>query len=148
MTGLNHAATGALVAVAVKQPALALPLALFAHFAIDAIPHWRYGVTGKLRKIIMRGDLVLSLALLTALALLLATPGWLVIACGLLCMAPDAMWLPEILQGKPPIIHQSTIIGYLRRFHRKAGWKELTNGYYMELVWFAMTLSLILKIGR
>ena len=119
MTGLNHAATGALVAVAVKQPALALPLALFTHFAIDAIPHWDYRLTGRLRKIVMRTDLFLSLALLTTLAFVLTTPGWLVILCGLLCMAPDAMWLPELLQGKPPVVHKSTLVGYLRQFHRK-----------------------------
>lgn len=148
MTGLNHAATGALVAVAVKQPALALPLALLSHFAIDAIPHWKYGVRGKLRKIIMRTDLVLSLALLVILALVLTTPGWLIIACGLLCMAPDAMWLPELLQGKPPVIHKSTMIGYMRRFHRTVQWQEFNNGLYVEAIWFGAVLTLILKIGR
>jgi hypothetical protein len=148
MTGLNHAAIGALVAVAVKQPAVALPLALSAHFAVDAIPHWSYKITDKLRKIIMRTDLVLSLTLLTTLAVVLTAPGWLVIACGLLCMAPDAMWLPEILQGKPPVIHKSTLVGYMRQFHRKIQWKEFANGLYLEAIWFAMVLALILKIGR
>jgi hypothetical protein len=148
MTGLNHAATGALVAVAVKQPAWALLLALLAHFVVDAIPHWRYGVTGTLRKIIMRADLILSLTLLAVLALVLTTPAWLVVACGLLCMAPDAMWLPEILQGKPPVIHKSTFIGYLRLFHRKVQWKEFSEGLYVEAVWFGAILTLILKMGR
>jgi hypothetical protein len=148
MTGLNHAATGALVAVAVRQPVLALPLALAAHFAVDAIPHWNYAVIGRLREVIMRADLVLSLALLVALALVLASPGWLVVACGLLCMAPDAMWLPEILQGKPPVIHRSTMVGRMREFHRKVQWQEFANGLYVEAVWFGVVITLILKIGR
>ena len=148
MTGLNHAATGALVAVAVKQPTLALPLALVTHFAIDAIPHWNYKLTGRLRKIVMRSDLILSLGLLITLALVLSGPSWLVIACGLLCIAPDAMWLPEILHGKPPVIHKSTLVGHMRQLHRKVQWKEFAPGLYVEAVWFAVVLGFILKIGR
>ena len=43
MTASNHAATGALVAVAVSQPYIAVPLALAAHFAMDGIPHFGLG---------------------------------------------------------------------------------------------------------
>jgi len=148
MTGLNHAATGALVAVAVKQPVLALPLALFAHFAIDAIPHWNYRLTGRLRQIVMRADLLASSVLLGILAVTLNVSGWLVIACGLLCMAPDAMWLPGILHGKPAITNQQNLIGRIRWVHKKIQWKEFAGGLYVEAIWFAAVLTLILKIGR
>ncbi|MGA3150452.1 MAG: hypothetical protein ABSD10_02475 [Candidatus Saccharimonadales bacterium] len=148
MTGLNHAATGALVAVVIKQPELALPLALLAHFAIDAIPHWDYGLTGLARKIAMGSDLSLSIILLIILAIVLVIPGWLVITCGLLCMAPDVMWLPEILQGKPPKIYQSGLLGQLRRYHKTIQRVELPRGLYVEMVWFAIALAFILVIGR
>lgn len=148
MTGLNHAATGALVAVAVKQPALALPLAFLAHFAVDAVPHWNYGVRGRLRRVIMSIDLLGSASLLVVLALILTTPAWLVIACGFLCILPDAFWLPEILYGKPPVIHKYTLIGSVREFHRKIQWSETSRGLIFEVLWFGGVLALILLVGH
>ncbi len=40
MTGFNHAVTGALIAGAVGNPFLAIPLAFASHFVLDAIPHF------------------------------------------------------------------------------------------------------------
>jgi hypothetical protein len=40
MTGFNHGMTGAAIALAVKQPALAVPLAFLSHFVTDMIPHF------------------------------------------------------------------------------------------------------------
>ena len=41
----NHMVTGAVIALVVKQPALALPLAFLSHFVLDALPH--YGERGE-----------------------------------------------------------------------------------------------------
>lgn len=47
MTSTNHALTGAVIALAVKQPALAIPLAFGSHFIVDMIPHYNpNGVKG------------------------------------------------------------------------------------------------------
>ncbi|MFZ1324307.1 MAG: hypothetical protein WAQ57_04090 [Candidatus Saccharimonadales bacterium] len=40
MHTVNHAAAGAGIALAVRQPLLALPLALASHFVLDALPHY------------------------------------------------------------------------------------------------------------
>src|SRR5438270_5495542 len=48
MTATNHAITGAAIALAVKKPELAIPLAFISHFALDAIPH--YNPPGAIRE--------------------------------------------------------------------------------------------------
>jgi hypothetical protein len=40
MTGFNHGMAGAVIALTVKQPVLAVPLAFLSHFATDMIPHF------------------------------------------------------------------------------------------------------------
>lgn len=40
MIATNHALTGAAIAVVIKQPILAIPLAFVSHFICDAIPHF------------------------------------------------------------------------------------------------------------
>ena len=44
MTGFNHGMTGAVIALTVKKPELAIPLSFLSHFAQDAIPH--FGIPG------------------------------------------------------------------------------------------------------
>lgn len=40
MTELPHTVVGAAIAVKVGNPALAIPLALLSHFALEFVPHW------------------------------------------------------------------------------------------------------------
>lgn len=71
MIELPHAALGAVIAYKIGNPALALPLALASHFALDFIPHWnphlnremeKYGHITKKTKWVIVTDVVLSLA--------------------------------------------------------------------------------------
>ncbi|MBI2588950.1 hypothetical protein HYW35_01970 [Candidatus Saccharibacteria bacterium] len=150
MTGINHAITGALVAVAVKQPALALPMAFLSHFVIDAIPHYDHkDLLGRRRlyKIVLVLDAILSLGLLVVLVMILKQPPWIIISCGLLGILPDAMWLPTILQGRLPRINKATLLGQLRQFHKTIQWSEGRRGLYVEIMWFMAMLILVLYIG-
>ena len=44
MTTTAHALTGAAIAVVIKKPKLAIPLAFLSHFACDALPHFGIGM--------------------------------------------------------------------------------------------------------
>ncbi|OGY07801.1 MAG: hypothetical protein A2782_01515 [Candidatus Blackburnbacteria bacterium RIFCSPHIGHO2_01_FULL_43_15b] len=70
MVELPHAVVGAAIAYKIGNPALALPLSLLSHFALDLLPHWNphlnremkeYGhITKRTQKVII-SDVVLSL---------------------------------------------------------------------------------------
>lgn len=149
MTGLNHAVTGALVAVVVKEPLIALPVALLSHFVIDSLPHWDYAVPNHpaIRRLVIGSDMMLSLLLIVALALVAGDKAWLVLACGFLAILPDSMWLPYILYGKPSLTDKNTPLNLLRRFHFKIQWSESPAGIFVEMAWFAAMLGLFLTIA-
>jgi hypothetical protein len=151
MTGLNHAATGALVAAAINKPALALPAALLSHFAADAIPHWNYVLKPYIarRQLVMLADLALSLALLLILGLSVDATPWLIIAGGLLGILPDTMWLRYFITGRPSI-HGSPkrLINRLRQFHRWIQWSETNWGLIVEAVWFCLMIVSIYRINH
>lgn len=141
MTGINHAITGAVVAAAIKRPELALPAALASHFVVDMIPHWNYRVPGNLRtkNVVMLADLCLSLLLLFMLSLsAYHVSAWVVLAGGLLAVAPDFMWLPYFLTGKASKMHKKTPLHLSRRFHMKIQWSETDQGIYVEMIWFVV----------
>ena len=149
MTGLNHAATGALVAAAFNKPLISLPAALLSHFVVDAIPHWNYnvpgGVGGRIR--VMIADLFLSLTLLLLLALSVGATGWLIVAGGLLGIAPDTMWLRFFLTGKPAIHgNRKSLINRIREFHSWIQWSETSKGLLVEIAWLPIVIWLIYQI--
>jgi hypothetical protein len=150
MTGLNHAATGALVAAAIDKPILALPAALLSHFVVDAIPHWNYQLSGGVRdrQKVMIIDLVLSLALLVALATTVQATPWVIIVGGLLAILPDTMWLRYFLTGRPAITGSpKRFINKLRRFHMWIQWSETPRaGLIVEAIWFPIMIYLIYQI--
>jgi hypothetical protein len=150
MTGINHAVTGALVAVAIKQPAVALPLAFLSHFAIDSLPHWNYWVPGqrRFRKWVIFSDMLLSLALIAAIAFsLVGVDWWVVLLGGLLAISPDLMWLPYLIIGKPAPADTDSALHRLRRFHLRIQWSETIPGLLVEFFWLAFMLFLIFKMA-
>lgn len=40
MTAASHAVIGTIIAAKIGNPALAIPIAIVSHIALDAIPHW------------------------------------------------------------------------------------------------------------
>lgn len=146
MTGLNHAVTGAFVATVVKEPIIAFPAALASHFLIDALPHWDYKISGgqKRKQFVMAADLFFALLLLAIISYLLAEQWWLVFFGGVVAIAPDAMWLPNIVTGQPIKAKGSDIFSQVRRFHMRIQWSESKNGLFFEIFWFVLTLTLLL----
>jgi hypothetical protein len=147
MTGLNHAVTGALVAVAIDKPILALPAAFLSHFAADFILHWDYKLKPVYRELVIIMDLTLSLSLLLVLSIIFDDSKRLIIAGGLLGILPDAMWLPHIIRGEQSPMNGKSILHKVRLFHHKIQ-HELAIGAVVEAVWFIAAVVLIFQVGE
>ena len=148
MTATNHAVTGALVAVAIKQPAIALPAAFFSHFVIDAIPHWDYKLEHRYKQLALTIDLTIALSILLFLSVTVTASQSLIIAGGLLGILPDFIWAPYLITGKPSRVDKKTPLHLTRRFHFWVQWSETRNGIYFEIFWFVLMLTLLFHIQR
>lgn len=147
MNVANHAAAGVLIAAVVNRPAVALPLALASHFALDALPHFGYaghggfGVAFK-HRLTYFGIIWSFLALIFLLAVLQGGSAVLYLA-GFLAVAPDFMWLYRYYgferKGlKPPG-------GPITRFHQNIQWCERPWGIMVEVVFFVVAISLVIN---
>lgn len=140
MQGLNHVVFGSLIGLTIKQPALAAPLALVSHFALDVIPHY-----GNDPKLIWRSKRYHQRILLDGIACLAYT-AWLVLLqppnlglalwCAFLALLPDLLW---------PITLYIKDHGWFRAFFKfhKAIQNESRPGIYVEIVWLIATTSLV-----
>ena len=163
MTATNHAITGAVIALAIKKPELAIPLAFLSHFVIDAIPHYnpphihaRQGHNAETtweRKFadpafvgIFFGDMILLLIFL-AICLVLGTADvsrWTIVFSALAAISPDFV-------GGRVLIYK--YIGIKRknpnkkslftRFHNWIQWMDRPSGIIIEFAWFFIMVWLI-----
>ncbi|HET9721848.1 MAG TPA: hypothetical protein VFP32_02350 [Candidatus Saccharimonadales bacterium] len=147
MTATNHALTGAVIALAVKQPALAIPLALLSHFAIDVIPHFDLSRKHpKAAKYFTSFDMLCAGAVMILIPLLLTTPvsAWLIFACMVLAVLPDSVWawryykfrdIGKVISAKP--------ISRLTRLHQRIQLSETPRGLIIEVAWLILMALLI-----
>ncbi|HVS78873.1 MAG TPA: hypothetical protein VHD84_01110 [Candidatus Saccharimonadales bacterium] len=166
MTATNHAITGALIALAVKKPELALPLALVSHFALDLIPHYNppgstndkfisYSTSWSKKmkdpgfRIIFPIDMILFVGILIAMPLI--TPSsvspFTVLISALLGASPDFFGGIKFLLDK--VFHIGTHgkdKDPFTRFHVRIQWMERPWGIYVELVWLALAVFVISRL--
>lgn len=97
MTTSNHIYAGAAIALAIKQPVLALPLAFASHFVLDALPHYgREGHGGYAEVVKYRLTLIFEAVNLVGIPLLIYLlwgQAWWVWAAALLAISPDFVWV-------------------------------------------------------
>lgn len=152
MTATNHALTGALVAVVVKQPFLALPLAFAAHFVMDVVPHFGITVTKDVLKkhktplflSVLKADVAVSGLLLLLVPFQLHTEvNWLLLlGCMIACMSPDLVWGYRYyfeLRDK-----KARPLGWFSMFHKRIQWSETEAGALVEVGWCLSVASLVL----
>lgn len=140
--------TGAVIALAVKQPALAIPLAFLSHFVCDLIPHFGLDekeIFGKRFNIILISDFLFAVLLMIVLAILFPDQMWLIWACMIAAASPDLMWAYhrlyiERLQKRRPSL------GDIANFHHKIQWSQTLPGAYVEALWFLLIGSYILLL--
>jgi hypothetical protein len=141
MQGLNHVVFGGLVGLTIKEPALAVPLALGSHFVLDMIPHYgehyrtRHGT--KLFKVRAVADVVASFAFGIWLLWLHPANSGLVAACMILAVLPDILW-PVALYIK----QTGPAWEFFKRIQRENPW-----GIYIEVIWFLVTFGLVYHLA-
>lgn len=147
MTGTNHGLSGALLALTVKEPGLAILLSFVSHFVCDAIPHSGLKPGEKLFSkkftVTLICDFVLAVVLMGVLGSLFVEQRWLIWVCMIAAASPDLMWAYynlyiEKLHKKKP--HY----GLLARFHNWIQWSQTPKGWIVEGVWFVVIGSMIL----
>jgi len=136
VTASNHVVTGALIAANIRNPAMALPLALVSHFVLDALPHFgKVSHTTKKYMVILCSDMVVASSFLGYLLLTRPNYWLLMMACGIIAAAPDLMWFPRFwkeIHGK--VSHKP--VDKITQFHSKIQWGERPWGIIIELLWF------------
>lgn len=148
MTASNHAVTGAVIAMAVHQPLLALPLAVVSHFALDAAPHFgnhpKMAQSSRAFLFMLAVDAGIASSILLTLVVLM--PGyWLLpVAGALLSMAPDLMWFPNFLRvtGGRKLKKPDAIT----RWHKSIQRYERPWGIYVEAIWFSVMLPVMFAL--
>lgn len=136
MISLNHVLAGTAIGLAVKQPALAIPLAFLSHFVLDTIPHFSYEWPGWSFRRIWAIDAVLSAITIVLLCAAAPDLALAIIAGGVFAELPDVLWLYENLVIKAKSQH------WFFRFHRKIQWSESQRGLLLE-IGYAVALVMV-----
>lgn len=153
MTDTNHVMTGAVIALAVQQPAVAIPMALVSHFALDIIPHFgiyeddviRRNKTWQFRAVVFT-DVPLMVAACLIIPRLVGSvvPAWTVFACMVAAVIPDIVWLFRFIREERTKRPQPSI--WLTRAHQAIQWFEHPIGISVELAWLATVSFFFVKL--
>jgi hypothetical protein len=150
MTATNHVLTGAVIALAVKQPALAIPLAVLSHFVLDALPHYAlksgrvfdYGKKSY-ANLVSPIDAGVAVVILIWLGFFLDADisNALLVICAFAAYLPDIFWLPTFV--KELKTHTWEPRNWFLRLHQRIQWSERPWGIYVEIVWAVGAVALI-----
>jgi hypothetical protein len=147
MTASNHVVAGALIAAAIPQAAIAIPLAFISHFVMDALPHYgdndNHSWLNRNFKYVLGADLLFTAAFLFTLAV--AQPvGWILLAiCGLVAVSPDILWVPYFLAD---LKHEQREHSRLAKVLKWIQWGEHPWGIYVELAALGALITLLVTI--
>jgi hypothetical protein len=148
----NHVLAGALIGLVVKEPALALLLALGSHFVMDALPHFGYkgnkGFGEVLKHRLSYWVGIVSLpATMLVVALLLFNHLWLALFAGIVAAIPDVLGVYNYRRYER---HGQKAHGILKvvhvQFHRAIQWCERPWGVYVEVAAFVILFALLTAV--
>jgi len=137
-----HTLTGALIALSVKDPALAAPLAFTSHFVLDSTPH--FGLDGldfktKKGKVVGVTDCLGALSVWLVLISVFSAE-WLLVSVGVFfaCL-PDLLYLPDIFFNFVPSKK-------LLRFHSRIQWSQTPMGTITDATWAAAVIYMLARL--
>jgi hypothetical protein len=143
----NHAVTGAVIAIGVRQPVLALPLALASHFALDALPHFGYSQQGfneAFKHRITYAQIGFSVMAGLLLVYLLRDQAAIVFLAAFLAVLPDFMWLYRYFGFERKGLEPPG--GVITRFHKRIQWCERPWGIFIEVLFFGAMVAVLLRL--
>ena len=167
MTATNHALTGAVVALVLKKPELAIPAAFASHFVVDLIPHynpsgltkdkfksysdsWKRKMRMRSFRIIFASDMLLFGAILIILPLLISggrISAWTIFFSSLAAASPDFDGGIKYLRSLFfPRRKSKENNGWFTKFHIRLQWMERPWGIYVELAWCTLMIVLISQL--
>lgn len=144
MTATNHGLFGAVIAISLqKYPAVAIALAPFSHFLLDAIPHFG-DMNTKGSKFVKVLIIDATLAVITTLLIAWAwhAIALLVIACAFLAASPDLMWIYYEYM-RPDLKYKHLV----PKFHSWIQWSQTAEGIKVEIIWYMILFSTLLYLG-
>ncbi len=152
MTGTNHAITGAVIALTVKQPAIAVPLSFISHFFQDLVPHFDFfsgpnqeHLFERKFNIVLITDFLLSVTLMVVLAFLFPAQKWLIWGCMVAAACPDlAQAYYHLYLGK--IKKQKPNFDPISKLHYKLQWSSTPQGLVVEVLWAVAGLYIISRL--
>lgn len=147
MTGTNHGMTGAVIALYVSEPALAIVLSYFSHYACDALPHFglkREELFGKNFNIILIADFMVAVTLMVVLSLMFPERRLVIWACMVAAASPDLAWAYYHLYAQR-IKQRKLKLDIISRFHSWIQWSQTRAGALVEIIWFVLMGALILR---
>jgi len=135
-----HALVGIVIATAIPNPLLSLPLAFLSHFGVDMLPHWNWEPDARPLSLL---GIVLDLILLEILTCYLAFQSplkWNLVAGAFFAILPDLLEAPYIFFGiNNKMINK--LCNFQRRIQNRA---PVLPGIITQLLLSALCL-LILK---
>ncbi len=151
MTATNHALAGAVIALTIKRPELAIPLSFVSHFVLDGIPHFGIHTEDVFKrnhswqfKAILISDL--TLASIVGLGLLILLHGhiplWILAACMFAGVSPDLVWGFRFFKEIKTKAYNAPK-SWFSRFHLWIQWSETPAGAFVELAAFIIMLSFV-----
>lgn len=143
MTGFNHGMTGAVIALAVRQPLLAVPLAFVSHYVTDMLPHFGFEQKEVLKKrfdFFVLGDFVFSLILMFVLAILFPAQAILIWLCMIAAAIPDMVWW--FYRGS--VASWPRGLGDFSAWHFKINTESHVRHFYYDILWFAAMWALVI----
>ncbi len=152
MTGFNHGITGALIALTVKNPLLAVPLSFISHFAQDLVPHFDYfagpndeHLFERKFNVMLVTDFLLSATLLIVLSILFPAHKWLLGACMIVAASPDLAHSYYHLY-KEHIKKQKPKYDPISKFHSLLQGSATPKGAIVEITWAIVGLLIIFSL--
>jgi hypothetical protein len=147
--------TGAVIAAAVQQPLLVVPLAFISHFVLDMFPH--FGVEESdtaarnnhplFRAVLMADLMTLALALIFVPIVFSNHVSWWILLIGMFAAwIPDIVWIIHFWHDRRG--HERKKPTGLTRFHQKIQWFERPPGLITEIIWLGGALTALALIAE
>lgn len=150
MTATNHAVTGAVIAIAVKKPELAIPLAFLSHFAIDVIPHFEArDLPEKFSRLFIFSDALIAAILTIFITFIfnVRVPAWLIFICSAVAVSPDFMWAYRFFRLKDMDKVFKEPMSWIARLHLDIQLSETVKGIIVEGFWLVVMFTLLFKLS-
>ncbi len=151
MTGINHMVTGAVIAGAVQQPVLVLPLAFASHFMLDSMPHFGFKNWDKARrkqKRLINGVITIDVALIVLMLILFVSQGapTLFYVAGFVAFSPDLAWVYQFIVNRQLELSEDKPHSRFNEFHERIQSRERPSGIYIEAVYLILVGIVLIKL--